>query len=404
MKFIKKDYICPFCFNKSDLYRVEFRCANDPKRCAPEADTVYSNFRGLNTPKTLSKVIQIPVPATNREKLQALRMPREAVCPHCNDKTSIRICPNCHSELPYTIGDYKDLIFAVIGSKEAGKSHYISVLIDKIMNEIGEGFDSNLQPLNDETIKRYREDFYNPIFRKRETIMATRSGRADISVKLPLIYTLSFMGKGIFSKKRIRDVATIVFFDTAGEDLDAEDTMTTENKYIYNSSGIILLLDPLQLSEVRSQLSSGTPLPEENTEIEDIIARTATLIRKAKKMKQNQLIDIPIALAFSKIDAIDPILDPSSGLKYPGKHTNCFDTGDFEAVNSEMESLIKEWKGGVLLQQMRHNFKHYGFFGFTALGCNPHGTQKIPKLRPHRVEDPFLWLLWRHRLIPSSNQ
>lgn len=404
MKFIKKDYICPFCFTKNDLYQVEFRCSNDPRRCPPEADSIYSDFRGLNTPKAMPKVIKIPPPTNKKEKLRALKMPREAVCPHCKGKTSLRICPACHSELPYTIGDYKDLIFAVIGGKESGKSHYISILINKIMNEIGEGFDSNLQPLDDETIKRYREDFYNPIFRKRETIMATHSGRADISVKIPLIYTLSFMGKGIFNQKKIRDVATIVFFDTAGEDLNAEETMVTENKYIYNSSGIILLLDPLQLPDVRSQLPSDTPLPSENSEVEDIISRTAKLIRKAKNIKQDQLIDIPVALAFSKIDAIDPLLDPSSSLKYPCKHINSFDIGDFEAVNGEMESLIREWRGGVLVQQMRHNFKNHAFFGLTALGCNPHGTQKIPKLRPHRVEDPFLWLLWRYKLIPAANQ
>ncbi len=402
MSFMKKNYICPFCFNRSDLYQVKFRCSNDPKQCPPEPDTIYSNFRRITTPKILAKVIQIPAPKTNLERLQSLKMPREAVCPHCNEKTSIRICPNCHSELPYTIGDYKDLIFAVIGTKEAGKSHYISVLIDKIMNEIGEGFDANLQPLDDDTIKRYREDFYNPVFRKREIIMATRSGRADASVKIPLIYTLSFMEKGIFNKKKIRDVATIVFFDTAGEDMDAEDTMATENKYIYNSAGIILLLDPLQLPNVRSQLPPGTPLPSENTEIVDIIPRTAKLIRKARKLRQDQLIDIPLTLTFSKIDAIDSLLDPSSILKVPGNHPGKFNIGDFETVNSEMEAYIREWKGVELIQKLKHNFKNYAFFGMTALGCNPHGTQKISKLRPHRVEDPFLWLLWQHKLIPAA--
>jgi hypothetical protein len=403
MSIMKKNYICPFCFNKSDLYQVKFRCSNDPMHCPPEPDTIYSTFRRLHSPKPLAKVIHIPAPTTNMGKLQSLKMPREAVCPHCNEKTSIRICPNCHSELPYTIGDYKDLIFAVIGAKEAGKSHYISVLIDKIMNEVGEWFDSNLQPLDDETIKRYREDFYNPVFRRGETIMATRSGRADTSVKVPLIYTLSFMRKALLKKKKIRDVATIVFFDTAGEDLDAENTIITENKYIYNSSGIILLLDPLQLPNVRAQLPPGASLPSENTEIIDIIPRIAKLIRKAQKLKQDQLIDIPIALTFSKIDAIDALLDPSSSLKFSGKHTGSFNTGDFQSVNSEVEALVREWKGVDLLQQLRHNFENYAFFGMTALGCNPHGSQKIHSLRPHRVEDPFLWLLKQHKLITVSN-
>jgi hypothetical protein len=316
----------------------------------------------------------------------------------------MRICPACHSELPYTIGDYKDLIIAVIGGKEAGKSHYISVLIQQIMNEVGQSFDSSLQPLDDDTIRRYSEDFYKPIYLKHETIGVTVSGRANAAVKVPLIYTLSFMGKGIFRQKKIRDVATIVFFDTAGEDLNAEKTMITENKYIYNSSGIIILLDPLQLPNVRSQLPSNTPLPQENTELTDIISRTAKLIRNAKKMKPKQFIDIPVALAFSKMDAVKPLLGPDSSLNYPGEHLHRFDMGDFEAINSEMETLVSKWSGDKLPQQLRLNFKNYAFFGLSALGCNPHGTQKIPKVRPLRVEDPFLWLLWQHKLIQASNQ
>ncbi len=401
MKFIKKNYICPFCFETNDLYRVEFRCANDPKKCPPEPDTIYSKF---HTPKPMPKVIQILTPTTNKERLKALAMPREAVCPQCSGKTSIRICPTCHSELPYTIGDYKDLIFAVIGTKEAGKSHYISVLINQIMNVVGENFDSNLLPLNDETIKRYREDFYNPIFRKKEIIKATYSARTDSSVKIPLVYTLSFMGKGLFGSKKIKDVATIVFFDTAGEDLNAEDIMATENKYIYNSSGIILLLDPLQLPKVRDQLPAGTPLPSENAEIDDIISRTANLLRKAKKLKQNQIIDIPIALTFSKIDALEPLLDPSSGLNYASKHSGSFDISDFETVNSEMEAMAREWNGDNLIRQLIGNFKNHAFFGMTALGCNPHDTQKISGLRSRRVEDPFLWLLWQHKLIAATKR
>ena len=402
-----KTYICPFCFNKNNLYEVEFRCASDARKCAREADQKYSDFWGLGQVKYMAKVIPVPSPTTPLEKLKAfikIKVSREMVCPSCKGKTSKRICPTCHSELPYTIGDYKDMIFAVIGSKDSGKSHYISVLITKIMNEIGTAFDCNLQPLSDETINRYRQDFYQPVYRKKEIIKGTVSARANRAVKMPLIYSLSFMGQNMFGKKQKMDVATVAFFDTAGEDMKAEDTMSTENKYIYNSSGIILLLDPLQMSEVRAQLPRGTPLPDQNTETVDIISRTATLIRRAHGIRQEELIDIPIAVAFSKIDAIQPLLDPSSSLLHDSKHNGCFNIDDFDSMEGEMESLIREWSSNSIIAQVEHNFRYYGFFGLTALGCNPHNTLKIPKLRPHRVEDPFLWLLWKHRLISGSDE
>ena len=402
MKF-RRHYICPFCFSRNSLYDVEFRCASDPKRCPPEPDQAWSDFRGIPA-QMKRRIVQISRP-TNifKRVISLLKMPKEAICSNCNEKTSERVCPDCHSELPYTTGDFKDLIFSVIGAKEAGKSHYISVLLHKIMNEIGAGYDCNLQPLNDGTMKRYRSDFHNPIFRKKEIIQATRSARTDFSVRIPLIYTLSFMGRGLFGKIKVRHAVTIVFFDTAGEDLDDENTMATENRYICNSSGIIFLLDPLQLPDVRANLA-GTPLPNENTEAEDLLARTANLIRKTNNLKADQRIGIPVAVAFSKIDALDSTLDPSTCLNYPSRHTNLFDIGDFEDVNSEMESLLKEWSGDYLVQQLKHNFKEHAFFGLTSLGCNPHGSQKISKLRPRRVEDPFLWLLWKHKLVKDNRK
>ena len=172
------------------------------------------------------------------------------------------------------------------------------MLLNEIMNSIGGTFNCNPQPVNDGTAKKYREDFYNPVFRRRETIQGTRSARADFSVRQPLVYTLSFMGRGMFGRKKISQVVTISFFDTAGEDLNSEDTILTENKYIFHSSGIIFLLDPLQLPVVRTRLPDGIGLPAENTELEDIISRTARLIRTARNLKQDQLIDIPVAVAF----------------------------------------------------------------------------------------------------------
>ena len=390
-------FICPFCFERISLYDVKFRCANAPTHCPPEVDDVYSRFHGVSS-KIMPRVIFPSAPKGYLGKAKTLRPSRKINCSNCGFPTTNRICPYCHNNLPYTIGGFKDLIFAIIGAKETGKSHYMSVLISEIENRVGTSFNCTLQAVDDQTMHRYRESFYNPVFRKHETIQPTRSARADFSVRTPLVYSMRFIKKGLFNSNKIKNVTTISFFDTAGEDLDSEDTMSTENRYIYNSSGIIILLDPLQLPVIREKLFKGTPLPQENTEIDDIITRTANLIRKAKELKPNDFIDIPIAVAFSKMDAVYTLIEPSSQVMQPNRHNGSFDVRDFEDINTEMEAHVHEWAGGHLIQQLKGNFKDYAFFGLTALGCNPHGTQKIPKLRPNRVEDPFLWLLTKHAL------
>lgn len=402
MKIFKHIYICPFCFTKNDLYKVEFRCENDSRRCPPEPDKKWSTHRGLTSPSMQQRIITLPPPKSKFDRIKSIFLPKEAVCPACGEKSQKRVCPECHTELPYTIADFKNYIFAIIGARESGKSHYISVLLNKIRNEIGMKFNCNLHPLNDDTINRYRKLFYDPVFRKKETIPATISALADRSVRIPLIYTLAFTGKNFFRRRKVKSAVNLVFFDTAGEDLNAEDIMKTENKYIYCSSGIILLLDPLQLSYVRANLSNSVALPMQNTETSDILARTINLIRKANNIKQPRQIDIPIALTFSKIDAVS--LESGCSLNYDSKHDGRFSIEDFENVNAEMESMLEDWGEAGLVNQLRSNFKHYAFFGLSALGCNPHDDQKIKKFRPRRVEDPFLWLLWKLNIIKGKKE
>lgn len=393
MNFSKKDYyICPFCFTKHALNEVGFVCKNDKY-----------NKDGQICGNAKNNKIMLYGESEVKE------IPKSMYCDECGEISNTKVCPTCGSELPYTIGEYEDLVFAVIGAKEAGKSHYIAVLIDKIMNEMGAAFDCSLQAIDDATIKRYRNDFYYPVFRKNELIKITRSAKADESVSKPLLYTLSFREKNKFARlikgNSVKKVVTIAFFDTAGEDLNEEDTMKTVNKYIYNSSGIIFLLDPLQLPEVREKMPNEMKLPEQNTEIEDLLSRTANLIRKANDISLEKTIDIPVAVAFSKIDALEDIIGKSCCINYPSKHVEegKFDIADFEDVNDTMEALVNEWGGANFTNQLSANFKDYAYFGLTALGCNPE-SNKILKLRPHRVEDPFLWLLWKHKLIKAEKR
>jgi hypothetical protein len=307
-------------------------------------------------------------------------------------------------DLPHTTGKYRHLIFAVIGAKEAGKSHYLAVLIEQIRKHIGPALGLLLEPLDDFTIRRYRQSFYDPIFHNKTVIRGTISALADSQVQMPLVYTLTLTGKDLFGRNAIKGVVTLVFFDTAGEDLDSRDTMGTVNKYIYRSDGIILLLDPLQLRSVRDQLGGAVPVPTINTETATILERTTELIRLGRNLSLEEKIAIPLAVAFSKFDAVEPLIDPQMQLNAESNHRAGYDLADFHAVNAEMQALLQEWDSGIIPQQAETHYRRSGFFGLTALGCNPHGDQKIPRVLPRRVEDPFLWLLHCHGLIPTARR
>lgn len=382
--------ICPYCSEKFNSKDILFRCINpNSGECPFEEDKEYSKYWRFTRNKPMNKIIE---PELSWHE----RVPESAICTHCHTKSTKKVCPFCHNELPHTAGHVKEYTISIIGAKEAGKSHYVAVLINALKQYIGQKLDAALVALNDETINRYQEEFYNPLYIKKEKIRGTISAAADL--KAPLIYRFSIKKKNIF-KVNDHNVITLVFFDTAGEDLEKTEIMRREVKYISNSSGIIFLLDPLQIPAVREKLPVDTILPNVQTSPDDIITRVINLIKEDHKNKKEP-IKIPVALTFSKIDALHSILQSGSSLRQVSPHDSLFDIDDCEIVSSEIQAYLQEWVGPNISNTMEHNFKNFSYFALSALGGTPNLEGKLTDgVSPFRIEDPFLWLLWKNKLI-----
>jgi len=366
-------FLCPRCFELQDFSSVEYICSNTS-----------------NISKCQHAIDKMPQHPANMKK---------PVCEECGQPLVTMVCPKCGGELPLNIGTAKSYPIAIIGAKETGKSNYVAVLINQLKNEIGRSFNCALMACGDKTLNRYRTEFYDPLYRRRTCVRGSDAGDVD-----PLIYSLIFQRKGGLFKKTVNDAVSLTFFDTAGENLNSLASMQTFNRYLYHSSGIILLLDPLQLPAVRDELQGKIRLPEENTDVNTILNRTIEIIRTGSGLTDmSQKIDIPIAIAFTKIDAVDELLDPASCLKNDSSHIKkgAFDTIDFEDANQEMQSLVESWLGMELYQTVSSQFSNFAFFGLSALGSNPDMDNKIPKFRPFRVADPFLWILSQEKIVPK---
>lgn len=367
-------FLCPRCFEEQSLDSIEYICSNTSQtaRCQHAMDQVPQHPANLKKP----------------------------VCEECGHPLITKVCSKCGAELPLNIGTTKNYPIAIIGAKETGKSNYVAVLINQLKNEVGRAFDCSLMACGDKTMNRYRTDFYDPLFRKRVCVRGSDAGDVD-----PLIYSLIFRRKGGLFRKTVNDAVSLTFFDTAGENLNALDTMQTFNRYLFHSAGIILLLDPLQLPAVRDELQDKIRLPEENTDVNTILNRTIEIIRTGSGLTDlSKKIDIPLAIAFTKIDAVDSLLDPASCLKNDSMHIRkgYFDQVDFNDSNEEMQSLVENWLGMELYQTVSMQFSRFAFFGLSALGSNPDMDNRIPKFRPFRVADPFLWLLAQENIIQTK--
>jgi len=386
-------FICPYCFEETDSGEVWFQCSNS------------ACFKGqLDVGRPREYLPQAKVFPTRKpnlvQRMFGVGNPTEGRCPGCSTVTTTRVCPHCHHAFPHGMDHLSNIVIAIIGAKETGKSHYIAVLIQQIYN-LYNLFDWSLMAMDDETMRLYNDRFYKPLYANRKTIRVTMTAKSDADVRKPLLYSLSKT-----SGRRLKTV-TLAFFDTAGEDMDDEVAMRAINPYIYNASGIILLLDPLQIPELRvahlpaGETGANVNMPSlANTSAGDIINKTSNLIYTKRRIAHSRTIPIPLAFVFSKIDMLPSVLGDDAPIYQPSRHRGFFNIREFE----NNDAFIRNWVGEFdrrFIQGTRH-YRETAFFGASALGGNPGPTGDLPfEPRPIRVEDPFLWLLWKNGFIPG---
>lgn len=371
-----KTIICPYCFEKISAADLIFVC----EKCGSDLGKRMAN--------------------------KSMR------CNHCSLNTTSLKCPECKEILPQSVDELSDVIIAIIGAKESGKSHYIAVLVEQI-KKLYKQFGWNLVALTTDTTRRYRAEFYDPLFKDHRTIDATQEG-----IRKPLLYSLRFRKKfGLFNRRIM-----LAFFDTAGEELDRMiHEMDNINRYIYNASGIICLLDPLQLDSVRQELEpriGKKALPQKNTDTETVLTNVRSLIQHGFKSQGrsfgNSKIPIPLALAFSKIDVLktdDPNASPvlfdktSSPIFQPTRHNGVFSQEQFKNIHDYLDTWLHEVDTSQSIIQPCLEFEKVGFFACSALGHNPQETQTLKQdPAPLRVEDPFLWILRQKGLIKGERK
>jgi len=379
-----KQFLCPYCFERPAFGSWKFVCQN--KRCSSNStgDTVF----------TLSSEERKGDP------------PRKKKCPNCGWEANWFLCPECEKKLPNDIGLYPSRILGLIGPKYAGKSHYVAAIINALRRgRLGRQFQCGLSSLNDETTARYEEEFYKPLYKDMVQLGATQTAVSYGSIPLHYCLTFERTKKVLGFTRKTLDPIFLPLFDTAGEDLLREDVVKRELLYLKESSGLVLLLDPLQTEPVRSRISDPSTLPEISADPIALIDRVVNLLREELQVPRKKKLPIHLAVAFAKIDdeLAEKVLHPASRVLRESPHDGLFDLEDCEVVHQEMASYVDEWLGENFTTSLEQNFENFKYFGLTVLGQSPtpDGRLRGP-VNSRRIADPLLWLLWQIGLIESK--
>jgi len=392
-------FYCPYCYEPFAERMILFRCTGRKpptgEACRTKVDKVLNNVMGDGTPR-------YPFFKADGRKLQA-------ECPGCHIDTFYRLCPCCHMQLPVHFGKVDSRMIALIGAKEAGKTVYMTVLLHELMNRLSRRFSAAVLGADEKTRSRFQADYERSLYEQHSLPDITRSAAAGPG-RQPLVFSFAIDRTRLGRNQVQRSVLS--FFDTAGEDLQSEQSVELNTRYLSSADGIILLLDPLQMRGARPLVNADAELPPEAAHLdlpENVLGRIIALLERSMGKPGRRKIKKPIAVAFSKMDALTGALPEDSPLLTDQEAGAWFDETDSLAVHGHLQELLLKWQGGNLNETLNVHFERYRLFGLSALGNSPvsdaGGGQRVSHhgIQPVRVEDPFLWLMSEFGVIAKKS-
>jgi hypothetical protein len=398
---------CPYCYEEISGQPYWFRCSGRlsqrGRKCAMAVDEVLRERFGYTAP--LGPAFSVT------------GHPEAAECPACGGESTFRICAICHSRLPAQFGHVRSHLIVPIGAKEAGKTVFMTVLIHELMNQTGAQLNAAIAGADDATRQRFRGSYERPLFREAQMLAPTLPAAAQANP--PLVFRFINENSARLARNghapggrpfrtRGPQHTLLSFFDTAGEDLRSTEVMEQNVRYLQAADSIMLLLDPLQMPGARERARPGTYLPTPGGPADEpaaVLENITDLVREQNPHRSGidakGMITKPLAIVFTKMDALLDELSPTSPLRRIPSRANGFDEADGLAVHHEIQRLLVNWEGLPIENYAARNYRHYRYFGVSALGETPTTDNRLsPRgIRPYRVADPILWIFTHFKII-----
>ena len=398
---MSKTILCPYCCKSFPADKALYQCENKEtfngqEKCPSEIDAVLNDFwqeAGVPTKHIFSSRV-FKLFCSNAQP---------AKCPKCHQLTTRLVCPECHNPLPTQLVEGGSEIISIIGDRSSGKTVYFLTLIHQLRKygyKIGIYEVNPMDLAHDDKTKPaivYKK-MSGQLFDEQRLPDQTRATRAA-----PLIFRLSFRGQKEKDSKSI----FLIFYDTAGEIFQDSERIRDVANYLKDSAGVIFLIDPFTMEGVRDILVSGGVVKNAR---EDFVKSDPYQIFECL-MRINggdRLKGKPLALTYSKIDAVVQALDASpQGYTIPGVNlksnssfikTGKFDLGEIEMIHEGLKTVSSDkWDAGSFwgAASGAYDDDNVRMFAISALGNNPDANGNFERPKPYRVMDPLVWILYK---------
>ena len=398
------DIVCPYCFLKFHHEDVVFRAAHyrdDDEEMALQEDERLNDYRakfGLAPIDELEAIID-PSRIADEHKIYS-----NNVLMGVSDKYSVvtrnRLCPACHNDLPITAGKYPSNIVSIVGATSVGKTVYMTTLIHTLQHMTANNFNAACIPLTTDISRRFRGNYEVPLFENGSLLQSTeKTIRQE-----PFIFQFIF-------KNEDQAPLTLVFFDVAGEGMIDKDYLKLHAAHIKNSAGILFLVDPIQIRTIRNKLlyqmgeHPGEIADQGDEPREVVISLFGEFIAHLDDSKTT----IPTAVIITKSDLLNALkndgdyIGPNSNVFRNFTHRGYLDLDEYENINGEMKRFLAK-VDVPLVNALEVYFKEISYFAVSSLGSNPVNQQVSGMISPVRVDEPFIWLLYKLGYIEGRHR
>ncbi|MDH4617417.1 hypothetical protein [Brevibacillus sp. AY1] len=388
------DIVCPFCFSKFEPDQVVFRATHDrpdDEDYALQEDHRLNAYRdkfGLDAIEELEAVIDPEsIPEENHIYVDQVLV---GVTDRYGVVSKRRLCPNCHNELPITAGKAPSNIISIVGASQVGKSVYMTSLIHTLQNTTANHFNAACMPLNAQISRKFREQYEAPLFERGQLLDSTQKEQRQE----PFIFQFVF-------KDSEQAPLILVFFDVAGEGMVDREYLEIYAAHVKNSSGILFLVDPLQIKTIRDRflLHAGDEPGEFTARYDEPREVVITLFENFIGYQEQSKTNIPTAVVLTKSDMLHAIkeeegtyIQPNSNIFRNFVHQQYLNTSEFENINGEVSRFIEK-VDRPFKDALEVYFTNVAYFAVSALGSNPVNQKVSGVVTPVRVDEPFIWLL-----------
>jgi len=311
------------------------------------------------------------------------------------------VCPTCHTPLPSGLGGSASPLIGMVGAKGTGKTVFMTVLLHQLQNGVGRRYDAAVEIVGDMPDGRsaataFSADLERPLFSRRQMLEFTRQGNDG---RQPPYVVQWRQSKRFLFLDRSKTMA-LSFYDQSGEDLTRQDSVNSHH-YLAAASGLMLLLDPLQLPMVRDNLAVPEDAVVEGEPPISVLTRVTEMLRGSHGVPVRKKVPVPIAVVFSKLDALFPLLGENHPIRQaPGAGLT---PGDSDSVHEHVRTMLHQWGADNVDAHLRLNYSTFRYFGVSALGAPPIGRNLTGgDIRPLRVEEPLLWLMQTLRMLKTA--